>query len=175
MHVAGPASQAQHGQDEGPDELLGRIGHRTSVPAHPRAVYKILHVLQGVRGWPSAVGDVRLTTVTTLRRWWRRGRTRIDQRLYHCRRGDDWHLHPKLKGTSNAQHQGQQEKPPVLEDAKWEEKITASFFFCLIFHICKVRTDTRQTLDRQQSIFSQRLRNRQWRVVSALRGAIVTL
>lgn len=43
-------------------------------------------------------------------------------KLYHCGRGDDRHLHPKLKGPSNAQHQGQQVKPPVLEDVKWEDR-----------------------------------------------------
>lgn len=50
MQGAHPGSQAHHGKDEGPDELLGRTGHWNAVPAHPRAVYKILHVLRGVRG-----------------------------------------------------------------------------------------------------------------------------
>lgn len=54
MNGPGPSPQAQHRQDEGPDELLCRTGHWDSVPAHPRAVYKTLHMLHGVRGRQAA-------------------------------------------------------------------------------------------------------------------------
>lgn len=42
----GPASQAQHGQDEGPDELAVGVGQRRPVPLRPRVVNKPLDVLQ---------------------------------------------------------------------------------------------------------------------------------
>lgn len=46
VNGAGPASQAQHSQDEGPDELAVGIRQRHFVPLHPRVVHKSLNVLQ---------------------------------------------------------------------------------------------------------------------------------
>lgn len=41
-----PAPQAQHSQDEGPDELAAGIRQRRLVPLRPRVVHKPLNVLQ---------------------------------------------------------------------------------------------------------------------------------
>lgn len=46
MNGPQPAPQAQHSQDEGPDELAAGIRQRRLVPLHPRGVHKSLNVLQ---------------------------------------------------------------------------------------------------------------------------------
>lgn len=42
----GPASQAQHSQDKGPEQLAVGIRQRRSVPQRPGVVHKSLNVLQ---------------------------------------------------------------------------------------------------------------------------------
>lgn len=47
----GPGSKTQHSHDEGPDELVGGVSHRSSVPQHPGVVHKTLNMLhRGQRG-----------------------------------------------------------------------------------------------------------------------------
>lgn len=51
VNGACPGSKTQHSHDEGPDELVGRISHWSSVPQHPCVVHKTLNVLRkGQRG-----------------------------------------------------------------------------------------------------------------------------
>lgn len=41
-----PGSQTQHSHDEGPDELVGGLDHRSAIPQQPRVVHKTLNMLQ---------------------------------------------------------------------------------------------------------------------------------
>lgn len=46
MNGPGPGTETQHSHDEGPDELVGRVVHWSTVPQLPCVVHKTLNVLR---------------------------------------------------------------------------------------------------------------------------------